>query len=65
MSNRISGMVVSILVLVAVILGCKFGKNANTNTSNNNSNTTASAPKKPDADGVIELAAPTDGADGA
>lgn len=52
MSNRISGMIVSMLVLAAVILGCKFGKNANTSPTNN-SNTTASAPKKPDADGVI------------
>jgi hypothetical protein len=50
-----NGMIVSILVLLAVILGCKMSKNTNTSTSNtsNSSNATASAPKKPDANGVI------------
>lgn len=52
MSNRNSGMVVSILVLAAVVFGCKLSKNSNTSRSNS-SNSTASAPKKPDADGVI------------
>ena len=63
MSNRAKfkpggELVVSILVLTAVILGCKFSKNANTSPSSNsnNSNTTASAPKKADADGVIHSA---------
>jgi hypothetical protein len=63
MSNRAmfkpgGELVVAILVLTAVILGCKFSKNANTSPSSNsnNSNTTASAPKKADADGVIHSA---------
>lgn len=50
--RRSGGLVVSIFVLAAVIVGCKMSKNANTNTSNS-SNATATVPKKPDANGVI------------
>lgn len=54
MSNRTSAMIISILILAAVIFGCKFSKNANTNTAtSNNSNSSASTAPKPDAEGVV------------
>lgn len=60
MSNRINGMLLSILMLVAAVVGCKYSQNSNTNTNGNSTANTNSSPKKPDADGVIHSGSGTE-----
>jgi len=54
MVNRLK-MVVTLLVLAAVVAGCKLSRNANLVSSNSSNGSKTSAPK-PDSDGVIRSA---------
>lgn len=55
MSNRSSGMVVSLFILAAVVFGCKLSKELKKDTPAN-SNATAPTPKKLEPGGVIHSA---------